>query len=78
VIFKLLLVAIAAVFLAVPHWLTRRSSERLAELRNGAPEQYFEERRALETYRSSKQPWRYRLIGLVAMAFAIGSLVFHH
>jgi hypothetical protein len=80
--FQIILIVVATALVIVPQWFSShtalRHSERLAELRNGAPERFFEERRSLETYRPKGYSWPYRLFGLVAMAFAIGSLVFRH
>ena len=47
-----IIIDLAASFLPAGQGEKQRA-ERLAELRAGAPEDYFEERRALETYRPS-------------------------
>ncbi|WP_295633218.1 hypothetical protein [Novosphingobium sp.] len=80
--FDLFLIAVATALIVVPQWFStytpERHAKRLAELRCGAQEKYFEERRSLETYRPRGLSWPYRLFGVATMAFAIASLVFHH
>jgi len=81
-VYQVSLIAFATVLITVPQWFStyaeRRHADRLAALRNGAPEKFFEERRSLETYRPRGVRWPYRLFGFATMAFAIGSLVLHH
>ena len=78
--YQIILIIVATALLIVPQWFStytkRQHSERLAALRNGAPEKYFEELRSLETYRSRGASWPYRLFGLATIAYAISSLVF--
>lgn len=78
--YQIILIVVATAFITVPQWFSthkaQRHSQRLAELREGASEAYFEERRALETYRPRGVSWPYRVFGLAMMAFAISSLVF--
>lgn len=53
----------------------RRHAERLQELRSGEAEEFFEERRSLETYRPTGGPliWR-RLLGAMMIAAAVALL----
>lgn len=80
--YQIILIVVATALIVVPQWFStytpQRHAERLAALRDGAQEKYFEERRDLETYRPRGSRWPYRLFGLATMAFAVGSLVFHH
>lgn len=80
--YQVILIVAATALLIVPQWFStytkRQHSERLAALRDGASEKYFEERRSLETYRPRGASWPYRLFGLAMMAFAISSMVFRH
>lgn len=48
--FEVLLIAAGSFFIVFPQWKERRTEARLDELRAGASEAYFEERRALEAY----------------------------
>ena len=75
--FELLLIAAGSLFLIFPQWKERRSKTRLSELKEGAEEAYFEERRALETYPPAAR-WQIRLLGSVIIVFAIASLVLKH
>ena len=81
-VYQIILIVAATGLIAVPQWFSsytvQRHSKRLAELRAGADEAYFEERRALETYRPRGTSWPFRIFGLVTLACGIGSLVFHH
>ena len=78
--YDILLIAVATALIVVPQWFStytrQQHADRLAELRGGAQEKYFEERRSLETYRPQGLSWPYRLFGLATMAFTIASLVF--
>jgi hypothetical protein len=78
--YQFTLIIVATALVVVPQWFStykaQRHSQRLAELSEGASETYFEERRALETYRPRRSLWPYRLFGLALMAFVISSLVF--
>ena len=47
----------------------RHRAERIAELRAGAEETYFEETRALEAYPVPGRDWHWRLIGALLIAF---------
>lgn len=80
--YNIFLIAVVTALTVVPQWFSTYTrqwhADRLAELRGGAQEKYFEERRSLETYRPRGLSWPYRLFGLVTMAFAIAGLVFHH
>lgn len=58
---EVLLIAAASLVVLVPLWKERRSIKRLEELRAGAPEEYFEERRSLEAY-PPKGGWLLRLV----------------
>jgi hypothetical protein len=76
---KVFLVVVATFLVTVPQWFSTLSvckhANRLAELRHGAAEKYFEERRALETSPPVRRIWPYRLFGLITMAYAIGRLM---
>lgn len=78
--YQIILIVVATALIIVPQWFStytrRQHSDRLAALRNGASEKYFEERRSLETYRPRGVTWPYRVFGLAVMLFTIGSLVF--
>ena len=78
--YDIFLIAVATTLIVVPQWFStytpQRHADRLAALRGGAPEKYFEEGRSLETYRPQGLSWPYRLFGFATMAFAIASLVF--
>lgn len=54
----------------------RRHAERLNEIRHGGEEQFFEERRALETYPALANPRMWRVYGGVLALFMIGRLTF--
>ena len=66
-----ILAAVGVILLIAPEILIgpkRRAREaRLAELRAGAPETYFEERRALEAYPLTHRKWVWRLLGAVTL-----------
>ena len=55
-----------------PNWFHKkvweRQRTRLDELEEGAPETYFEERRALETYSPIKKAYVFRIIGCAMLA----------
>ena len=76
-IFEIVLIVAASLLIVVPQWIEGRSklghSRRLNQLRAGAPEQFFEERRSLETY-PPKGRWTYRLLGAVVIIYAVASL----
>lgn len=75
--FEIAMIVAASLLIVVPQWIEGRSmrqhSQRLEELRAGAPEQFFEERRSLEAY-PPKGRWTYRVLGAVAIIYAIASL----
>lgn len=77
---QIILFLSATALVTMPQWFstlsTRRHAARLAQLRDGASERYFEERRSLETYRPYKRLWLFRLWGLSTMAYVIGTLIF--
>lgn len=70
-IFQIVLVSLGLLLVAFPRVLDgdprQRHYRRLEELRNGADEAFFEERRALETYQP-RGYWQTRTLG--------GSLIF--
>lgn len=78
---QILFLVIGLVFLIRPQWtepLSRRAhTTRLAALKAGEPEAFFEERRSLETYPPAQAPgllWRRLLGGLMVLA-AIGAFL---
>lgn len=77
--YDVFLIVLATALMVAPQWFStskrKRHARRLAELHDGALENYFEERRSLETYRPRWQTWHYRLFGLVMMACAIAGLL---
>lgn len=79
-IFHIGLVWVASVLIIVPNWVSRlghlRHRKRLNELRAGAVESFFEERRALETYSPIRNLWTYRFLGAALMIYALSSLIF--
>ena len=72
--FEILLIAAGSLAALVPLWKERRSIGRLEELRAGAPEEYFEERRSLEAY-PPKGSWLPRLVGAAIVMYYATSLV---
>ena len=54
----------------------RQHDARLAELRSGATEKYFEERRALEAYHPPRRELAWRLLGAALLAAGLSTLVF--
>ncbi|HEX7848977.1 MAG TPA: hypothetical protein VF485_04505 [Sphingomonas sp.] len=53
-----------------------RRDRRLAQLRRGADEAYFEERRSLEAYPAIQKLWIWRVIGLTFLLLGTSSLLF--
>lgn len=53
---------------------TARREQRLAELRAGASEAWFEERRSLEAYSVIEKAWVWRVIGGLFVAMAVLSI----
>ena len=74
---EILLIAAGSLVVLVPLLKERRSIRRLEELRAGAPEVYFEERRSLEAY-PPKGSWLQRLIGAAIVIYCATSLVMKH
>lgn len=74
--YSLLVLAFAGVLLRQNHLAPRRHAQRLAALRGGAPEAWFEERRSLETYPppGRTRPWLRRLSNLAIGAWAASLL----
>ncbi|WP_147373697.1 hypothetical protein [Hephaestia caeni] len=56
--------------------LVDRHERRLGELQRGEKEEFFEERRSLETYAPLRRLWVLRLLGLMSLLVGAGSLVF--
>lgn len=77
IMFELLLILAGSFFVIFPQWKERRSARRLEELKSGAPEAFFEERRALEAY-PSRGGWPVRLLGSAIVIFSVASLVLRH
>lgn len=81
-VIQIILISVATIFIVIPQWVSShtasRHAERLAELREGAPERFFEERRSLETYGPPGGTWPYRIFGLAILVFSIGSIVLRH
>jgi hypothetical protein len=78
---SIVLAILGTVLLVRPSLLARpfieRHERRLAELRHGGKEGYFEERRSLEAYPPFRRLWVWRLMGLVCFLLGICSLLFH-
>ena len=74
---EILLIAAGSLVVIVPLLKERRSIRRLEELRAGAPEVYFEERRSLEAY-PPKGSWLPRFIGAAIVIYYATSLVMKH
>ena len=74
---EILLIAAGSLVVIVPLLKERRSIRRLEDLRAGAPEVYFEERRSLEAY-PPKGSWLPRLIGAAVAIYFTTSLVMKH
>jgi hypothetical protein len=74
---EILLIAAGSLVVIVPLFKERRSIRRLEELRAGAPEVYFEERRSLEAY-PPKGSWLPRFIGAAIVIYYTTSLVMKH
>ena len=74
---EILLIAAGSLVVIVPLFKERRSIRRLEELRAGAPEVYFEERRSLEAY-PPKGSWLPRFIGAAIVIYYATSLVMKH
>ncbi|MBH9536733.1 hypothetical protein [Novosphingopyxis sp. YJ-S2-01] len=78
-IFELILLAVGLLLLAFPQVLDgkprQRHSRRLKELRNGADEAFFEERRALETYQP-RGYWQTRVLGCLLIFIALSRILF--
>jgi hypothetical protein len=53
-----------------------RRERRLAELRQGKEETYFEERRALEAYPPVRRLWVWRLFGCLCLLLALSEIFF--
>lgn len=74
------LIIFGAVLLARPILIARpfieRRERRLADLRHGGEEAFFEERRSLEAYPPVRRLWVWRLIGLVCFLLGACSLIF--
>jgi hypothetical protein len=65
--FKIIALTLATLMLVWPQlfarWSQRRHAERLDALRAGGEEQFFEERRSLETYPPHSKPNMWRFLG---------------
>ena len=55
-----------------------RRERRLAELRQGKEETYFEERRALEAYPPVRRLWVWRLLGCLCLLLGLSEVFFSH
>lgn len=77
--------ALQLVFIGLGFWLIvfpirtigplmKRQNDRLEELKNGADESYFEERRELKAY-PSNAVWRTRLMGFALVIIATAQLL---
>ena len=77
-IFQLVLLAVGLLLVAFPRVLDgdprQRHCRRLEELRNGADEAFFEERRALETYQP-RGYWQMRVLGGLLIFIAVSKVV---
>ena len=79
-ILRILALIIASVMLIRPQLFARRAqrrhAERLAALRSGGEERFFEERRSLETYPPPANPRLWQLLGglLLVIILADGIL----
>lgn len=78
-IFVIFWFAVGLVLLVWPHAIInraqRRRAERLAELQSGANEQFFEERRSLESYPITTSPDILRLVGMFVIMIALARLI---
>ena len=78
-IVQLVLLAVGLVLVAFPRVLDgnprQRHHRRLEELRNGADEAFFEERRALEAYQP-RGYWQTRVLGGLLIFLALSKLLF--
>ncbi len=74
-----LAIILGLILLIWPHeitaWMSRRRDNRLRELRNGDPEEFFEERRSLETYSRHIPPFGLRVFGGAWVILGIVSAV---
>ena len=75
--FEILLIAAGSLIVIIPLVKERRSVRRLEELRAGAREEYFEERRSLEAY-PPKGSWMPRFFGAAIVIYYATSLVMNH
>jgi hypothetical protein len=77
--FQLVLLAIGLMLVAFPRVLDgdprQRHFRRLEELKNGADEAFFEERRALETYQP-RGYWQTRVLGGLLIFIALSKVLF--
>ena len=78
-IFQIVLAALGLLLIAYPQVLDgnpkQRHNKRLEELRNGADEAFFEERRALETYQP-RGYWQTRVLGGLLIFIALSKVLF--
>ncbi len=74
---EVILIAVGSLFVIAPQWKARGSRQRLENLRAGAPERFFEERRSLEAY-PPQGSWRSRLLGSAIIILAVTALVLNH
>jgi len=72
-------IILGLILLTWPHKImasvTRRRNNRLRELRNGNPEEFFEERRSFETYSLRVPPFAIRVFGGAWVILGIVSAV---
>lgn len=61
----------------VARFFVDRHDRRLAQLRRGEDEAYFEERRSLEAYPALQKRWMWRVIGLVFLLLGTASLLLY-
>jgi hypothetical protein len=73
---ELLLLALGLFIAMIPRWAERHWQKRIGELRSGASEKFFEERRSLEAYPPSAL--RDRLVGGAIALFAIVKILHEH
>lgn len=78
-VFQIVLAALGLLLIAYPQVLDgnpkQRHNKRLEELRNGADEAFFEERRALETYQP-RGYWQTRVLGGLLIVIALSKVLF--
>ena len=78
-IFQIVLASLGLLLVAFPRVLDgdprQRHYRRLEELRNGADEAFFEERRALETYQPCGY-WQTRILGGSLIFIALSKVLF--